>query len=228
MSSITYDQIANYVGSVVTDIYGKKVGVLVSFDAEIDGTVKSIQIYMNDEEVVTIPASRVEVGADGVKILPEWLFAAKQVERKLDVLKRRLKALDELHTRGEITDEEFADLKGKIDVELEKVKNESKAVKELMRKRAKDLETQVAIFDKVMLNTKTLFLSGDVNEKAFKVSVDLLKGSKQKLVDEKKDIEKHILLIERLESELFSVPQKAPEAPIAMAPSAPLAVKVVG
>ncbi|MEM1644847.1 MAG: CdvA-like protein [Ignisphaera sp.] len=203
--SITLDKMAPYLGQVIYDVYGRKVGTVVGVYSEVDGKVTAVEIMVNDSNYETISSERLEVKDDGVKIVPEWLVEAQKVEKKLDIIRKRLKALEELYKKGQIPQHAYKELKEKFDKEYAKVKNDAKNVKEIMRKRIYDLENFVIHIEKAMTNLMVSYTSGELPENGFKVSADFMRYAKQTSLEEKKDLEKHVSLITKLEEELSSV-----------------------
>ncbi|MEM4788566.1 MAG: CdvA-like protein [Ignisphaera sp.] len=229
--SITLDKMAPYLGQVIYDVYGRKVGTVVGVYSEVDGKVTAVEIMVNDSNYETISSERLEVKDDGVKIVPEWLVEAQKVEKKLDIIRKRLKALEELYKKGQIPQHAYKELKEKFDKEYAKVKNDAKNVKEIMRKRIYDLENFVIHIEKAMTNLMVSYTSGELPENGFKVSADFMRYAKQTSLEEKKDLEKHVSLITKLEEELSSVisstsQQEQQETLPVVAQGGPIVVKV--
>uniref|UniRef100_A0A7C4FHA7 CdvA-like coiled-coil domain-containing protein n=1 Tax=Ignisphaera aggregans TaxID=334771 RepID=A0A7C4FHA7_9CREN len=233
--SISIESIAPVIGQTITDVYGRKAGVLVSIYSDIDGKVTAIEIMVNDSHYETLPSERLEHGVDGLKILPEWLVEAKKLERKLDILKKRFKATEELYKKNQIPAHAYRELKDKFSKEVEKAKVEVKNIKDVLRRRLYELENFVIHIEKAMTHLMVNYTAGEVPENGFKISADLMRFARQTALEEKKDLEKHVSLIEKLEQELVSVTTSGAEEqslvpPVpatASASATPLSVKVV-
>jgi uncharacterized protein YeaO (DUF488 family) len=233
--SISIESIAPVIGQTITDVYGRKAGVLVSIYSDIDGKVTAIEIMVNDSHYETLPSERLEHGIDGLKILPEWLVEAKKLERKLDILKKRFKATEELYKKNQIPAHAYRELKDKFSKEVEKAKVEVKNIKDVLRRRLYEIENFVIHIEKAMTHLMVNYTAGEVPENGFKISADLMRFARQAALEEKKDLEKHVSLIEKLEQELVSVTTSGaeeqslvPPVPATTSASAtPLSVKVV-
>jgi len=233
--SISIESIAPVIGQTITDVYGRKAGVLVSIYSDIDGKVTAIEIMVNDSHYETLPSERLEHGVDGLKILPEWLVEAKKLERKLDILKKRFKATEELYKKNQIPAHAYRELKDKFSKEVEKAKVEVKNIKDVLRRRLYEIENFVIHIEKAMTHLMVNYTAGEVPENGFKISADLMRFARQTALEEKKDLEKHVSLIEKLEQELVSVTTSGAEEqslvpPVpatASASATPLSVKVV-
>uniref|UniRef100_A0A7C2ZLF4 CdvA-like coiled-coil domain-containing protein n=1 Tax=Ignisphaera aggregans TaxID=334771 RepID=A0A7C2ZLF4_9CREN len=233
--SITLDKIAPYLGQTIQDIYGRKVGVLVGIYSEVDGTVNAVEIMVNDFNYETVPAEKIELKDDIPKIVPEWLVVARKVEKKLDTLRKRIKALDELYKKGDIPNHAYQEFKEKFDKELNKIKNDVKNIKEVMRKRLYELENFVMHIEKAMTNLMITYTSGEVPENGFRTSADFMRFAKQTSIDEKKDLEKHTNLINKLEEDLratlSSLEQEEESGSVSMSVAnqqSPITVKITG
>jgi hypothetical protein len=233
--SISIESIAPVIGQTITDVYGRKAGVLVSIYSDIDGKVTAIEIMVNDSHYETLPSERLEHGVDGLKILPEWLVEAKKLERKLDILKKRFKATEELYKKNQIPSHAYRELKDKFSKEVEKAKVEVKNIKDVLRRRLYEIENFVIHIEKAMTHLMVNYTAGEVPENGFKISADLMRFARQTALEEKKDLEKHVSLIEKLEQELVSVTTSGAEEQSLVPPvpattsasAAPLSVKVV-
>ncbi len=233
---ITIEAIAPYVGQPIYDVYGRKVGILVGFSSEVDGTVTAVEILKNDREYETIPPERIEVTTDGIRILPLWLINARAIERRFDHVKKRLRALEELHRKNQIPRYAYDEIKAKLMKEYEKVREDAKKLKEELKKVISEIDSFVAHLEKVMTSLMVTYTAGEISEQGFKVSMDHLKFAKQTALDEKHDIERHIMIIERLEHETVTKPEEVVERqpqPVeetvsAVESSEPIVVRVVG
>ncbi len=232
---ITIENVASSIGQTITDIYGRKVGVLVSVYSDFDGKVTAVEIMTNDMTYETLSSDRLEHGIDGIKILPEWVIEARKIERKLDVIKKRFKALEELYKKNQIAQHAYKELKEKFAKEIERVKIETKNTKELLRKRINELENFVIHIEKAMTHLIVSYTAGEIPETGFKISADFMRFARQAAIDERKDLDKHLGLIEKLEQELVSIVSgfeesqtiATPAQPVTQPSPTPLAVKVV-
>ncbi len=227
---INIENVANYLGQTITDIYGRKIGVITSIYSDVDGKVAAVEIMTNDAIYETIPAERLELGVDGLKLLPEWLVAAKALERRLDVLRKRIKAMEELYKKGQIPAHAYKEVKEKLSKELDKAKIDVKNLKEILRKRTYELENFVVHIEKALTHLLISYTSGELPENGFKISSDFMKFARQTALDEKKDIDKHIALIEKLEHDLITAVSTTTEEQTTVnitSQPQPLAVKVV-
>lgn len=225
---VPLEKITSYLSQAIYDVYGRKLGVVVGVYSEIDGNVTAIEVMVNDSIYETIPAERLNLKDDGVRVMPEWLVETQKLEKRLDVLRKRLAALEELYRKGQIPQHAYKELKEKFEKELNKVKSDAKNLKEVMRKRIYDIENFVLHIEKAMTNLMVSYTSGELPENGFKVSADFLRFARQTSLEEKKDVEKHLNIITKLEEELMTALtiQEKQEAVPLTPQSGPIAVKI--
>ncbi len=223
------ENVAPYLGQTIADIYGRKIGILVGIYSDVDGKVTSFEVMTNDALYESIPAERFEHNVDGIKLLPEWLVEAKKLERKLDILKKRFKSMEELFKKNQIPQHAYRELKEKFTKDMDKLRIEAKNLKDALRKRTYELENFVLHIEKALTHLLISYTSGELPENGFKVSADFMRFARQAAIEEKKDVEKHATLIDKLEQELVTLITQ-PQEEIQTVPSSvqqPIAVKVV-
>lgn len=227
---ITIESAAPYIGQTVTDLYGRKVGILVGMYSDVDGRVSSFEVMINDAFYETIPSERFEHNVEGLKFLPEWLVEARKLERKLDIIRKRFKSMEELFKKNQIPQHAYRELREKYSKDLEKLKIEVKSVREVLRKRVYELENLVLHIEKALTHLLISYTSGELPENGFKASAEFMRFARQAALEEKKDVEKHIALIDKLEQELVTAITQPQEEIQAVPPTAvqqPIPVKVV-
>ncbi len=226
--ALKLEDISQYLGQVVHDVYGRRIGTVVAIYSEVDGTVTAIEVSKNDEIYETIPAERLECCSDGLKVEPEWLAKAKIIERKLDTLRKRVKALEDLFSRNQIPEHAYKELKEKLSKELEKAQNEAKDLKEVLRKRMYELENFILRIEKAMTHLMVSYTAGELPQQGFEASMNYMRFAKQNAQDEKKDIEKHMEKVNKLLEEVSSLFEKSEEqAEITASLPGPMVVKVM-
>jgi chromosome segregation ATPase len=142
--------------------------------------------------------------------LPEWKVEALKVEAQLDRARKRARAIEDLYLNKEISSQAYEEMKKQIEATLSRLKEKAKQVRSVLRKRLGEVEDEILHVDKAMNHLKLVYTSGEIGEQRFKQSIDMLRSSKNKFIEEKKDLEKHIELIEKLETEI-SAPVKQPQ-----------------
>lgn len=196
------DEVERYIGLEVKDPYGRKVGRIVTIYSEVDGTVTGVELEINEDTFTTIPANRIKINEDGeLQIIPEWKTEALSLIKQLDKAKRRIKALDDLYSKNEIPRHAYDEFRKKVEKSLSMLKVKAKEVKQMLKKRADQLEDTIIQIEKAMTALKMSYLAGEVSEKGYKAAIEALRKAKDKAVEEKEDIKKVFSRIENLERE---------------------------
>ncbi|ADV64454.1 CdvA-like protein [Desulfurococcus mucosus] len=200
MPSLTVDKIDEYLGKPVNDPYGRRVGYIIGFYSDADGNVTSLEISFNEFgfKQVTVDMFRFENGS--IILLPEWEYTAILLENRLERVKKRVAALEELNSKKEIPVHTYEEFKKKLDESLIKLKEEAKGVKEELRKRIHEIEDMIVELEKAITAVKVSYISGEIPEKAYKASMDHLRRNLDILNSEKASVKKHLDKIEALEN----------------------------
>ncbi|MEM2203770.1 MAG: CdvA-like protein [Sulfolobales archaeon] len=206
---VSIDEIEKHLGSKVRDPYGRILGVLSSIYSDVDGSVTGIEVMREDGYLSYIPSERVNVSPETLIVLPEWRVEAIRVEQQLDRTRKRARALEELFSSKEIGSQAYEEMKKSLEATLSRLKEKAKSVRNTLRKRLGELEDEILHIDKAINHLKLGYTSGEIGEQRFKTSIEGLRSSKARAIDEKSDIEKHLELLEKLENEAI-VPQKIP------------------
>ncbi|MEM4971760.1 MAG: CdvA-like protein, partial [Sulfolobales archaeon] len=133
---------------------------------------------------------------------------------QLDRARKRSRALEDLYSSKEIGSQAYEEIKKSLEATLNRLKERSKQVKNLLRKRLGEIEDEILHLDKAMNHLKIGYTAGEINEQRFKASIENLRSVRNKYLDEKKDVETHIELLEKLETETTFQPKIQVEAQI--------------
>lgn len=218
--ALQVEDVEKHLGSRVRDPYGRVLGTLVSFYSEVDGTVSGIEVSREDGGLIYIPAERASSTTEGIVVIPEWRVEAVKVEQQLDRARKRARAVEDLFSSKEIGSQSYEEMKKSIEGILSRLRERAKGVRSILRKRLGELEDEILHIDKASNHLKLGYTSGEVGEQRFKAGIEVLRASRARAVDEKRDVEKHLELLEKLESEAV-LPQKiAPSLQAAPEPQA--------
>lgn len=226
--ALTIDQIEKYLGQDIKDEYGRVIGKIVTAFTNVAGEVESIEVALNEYEIERVHAERLKLTPDGLVVIPEWKVRALDVENKLDRVRRRIRAVEELYSKGMIPGHAYEEIKRRLEEQFRVIKDDVRKVKDELRKRIGELEDKIIRIEKDMANLMVLYMSNEVGEASYKLAIDYLRTSKMRNADEKKDIEKHLELIAKLESEV-SEPKirRVEEKTSEEVSSAPIQVQIV-
>lgn len=231
---LTIEDVEKYVGQNAIDPYGRTLGKIVSVYSEVDGTVLAVEIKVSDLEYQTISVDRMTIEGGKVIVNPTWRSEALKVISQVTRAKKRLKALEDLYGRGEIPNHAYVEFKRRVEEQIRRLKEESKKVKEMINRRIYELEDQVLKIEKALTALKMSYIAGEIGERSYKVAADMLRQSRDRNLEEKKDarstLEKLITVVEEPVSiGIKEERAKAKEAPKAETPAGeqPIVVQVL-
>src|SRR5437867_6084795 len=99
---ITLEEIRRFLGRPLQDPYGRAFGRVVGISANLKDEVTAVGIEVGNGEFVQCPGERLTVSAENLVMLPSWKQEAEEFRKEFDVVTKRLRALDELFSVGDI------------------------------------------------------------------------------------------------------------------------------
>ena len=216
LPELTVEAIENYLGKPVNDPYGRRVGYIVSFYSDPDGKVTALEISLGDFEFKEISIDRFSFDEGDIILVPEWEYEAKKIENRLERLRKRAAALEDLYAKKEVPRHSYELFKKKVDEALMKAREEAKKVKEMLRKRQYELEDIIVELEKAMTSLKISYMAGEIPDKAYKAAADQIRKHLEHAQLEKESVRKHLERIDALESKPVDIgvsvtEQEAPE-----------------
>ncbi|RLG79646.1 MAG: hypothetical protein DRO13_05585 [Thermoprotei archaeon] len=212
MLGLRVEEVDNYIGRSVSDPYGRRVGYIIGFYSDSDGNVTSLEVSIGDLEFKEIGVDRFELNNGDIVLMPEWEYEAKLVENRLERLRKRIVALNELYDKKEIPRHTYEEFKKKLEEDLFKTRETAKRVKEVLKKRLYDLDDTILELEKAMTSLKVSYLAGEIPEKAYKTAIDQVRKHMEFTQREKESVKKHLDKIETLERQPIDLGTRARES----------------
>lgn len=227
MMGVKVENIDEFLGKPVNDPYGRRIGYLISFYSDSDGNVTSLEVSIGDFEFKQFPIDRFRFENGSIILLSEWEYNAVLTENRLERLKKRIAALEQLKTNNEVPKHAYEEYKKKLDEMLIKIKEDAKAVKDMLRKRLYEIEDIVVELEKCMTNLKVSYMGGEIPEKSYKMAIDLVRKNMDVVMLEKESVKRHLERIEALETRPEDVIVKKEEGGITQESKQPMQVVVL-
>ncbi|MEZ0290580.1 MAG: CdvA-like protein [Sulfolobales archaeon] len=199
---VSIEEIEKFLGGRITDPYGRVLGILSSIYSDVDGNVSGIEIVGEDFSVKYVSSERLVISHEGLVVLPEWKVEASKVEAQLDRARKRARAIEDLFINKEISAQAYEEMKKQIESTLSRLKEKARQTRSLLRKRLGEVEDEILHIDKASNHLKLIYTSGEISEQRFKQAMEMLRSSRNRYIEEKRDLEKHIEIIEKLETEV--------------------------
>ncbi len=227
--NVSVETVEKYLGQAVKDPYGRVVGHLISFYSNSDGYVTDLEVCFGETSFKQVNVDRFEFTGEGVTLIPEWQYEAEKTAQRLERLKKRLHALEDLYSKKEIPRHAYDLFKKRLEEELMKAKEEARKVKEMLKTKIHELEDTIVELEKAFTSIKMSYIAGEVSDKTYKAAAEQLRKHIEYAVDEKDDVKKFMEKIEKLENQPIDMSPVTPPSKTEEIPSQtqPLPVVVI-
>lgn len=205
MQIVRIEDIENYLGKPVYDPYGRRIGFIIGFYSDPDGNVYSFEVSFGDFEFREVSIDRFKLGGDGIILIPEWEHQALMIENRIERLRKRISALNELYNKKEIPLHAYESYKKSLENELLKARNDCKNVRDIIRKRMSDLDSIIVELEKTLANLRVNYLAKELSEVAYKEASDHIKKQLEIALREKESVKKHYEKLENLEKQPIDI-----------------------
>lgn len=213
--TVPSESLVKSVGQLIKDVYGREVGYIVSVNTEVDGSVTEVAIA-RDSTIMVVDPSRFKLEGDTLVIIPEWKAETQKVTSSLDKIRRKLKALEELYNRGEIDRSDYEEMKRRFNSESNKLKESVSKLKSTLKNRLSEIDEQLMKIERTLSSLKIGYLSAEIDERAYKSSLEQLKKIKESYIQEKDDIRKTLDKLDSMDKE--NVTELKPVTPVNLTP----------
>jgi vacuolar-type H+-ATPase subunit I/STV1 len=213
--TVPSESLVKSVGQLIKDVYGREVGYIVSVNTEVDGSVTDVAIA-RDSTIMVVDPSRFKLEGDTLVIIPEWKAETQKVTSSLDKIRRKLKALEELYNRGEIDRSDYEEMKRRFNSESNKLKESVSKLKSTLKNRLSEIDEQLMKIERTLISLKIGYLSAEIDERAYKSSLEQLKKIKESYIQEKEDIRKTLDKLDSMDKE--NVTELKPVTPVNLTP----------
>lgn len=227
MLRIKVEEVEKYLGKPLSDPYGRRIGYIIGFYSDSDGNVTSLEISIGDYEFREINIDRFDLNNGDIVLIPEWEYDVKIIENRLERLRKRVIALNELYAKKEIPKHSYEKFKKNIENELLKTKEDARNIREVLKKRLNILEDTIVELEKTMTSLKMNYIAGEIPEKAYKTAADQIRKYLDLTQMEKESVKKHIERVELLEKQPIDIGVKTSEEKIEIPSTQGIPVVVV-
>ncbi|AEM37934.1 hypothetical protein Pyrfu_0062 [Pyrolobus fumarii 1A] len=224
------DMLEGRVGAEVYDPYRRKLGILVSFDSEVDGRVTKVSVLLyGSGEIRDYAPDAIEIEGDRIIVKPAWKTFAEKTRESYKRAVRRMKHLEEMYHKKEIPAQVYREFAKRLEKEIRKLRDQLTKVREMIQKRKRELEIERDMVIRSKTALRLSFLSGEIRPDAYRTAFEKLKDIEESIELEWKDLEETLKKLDEFEEVKISNEQKKIEEETAVAPSAaqPIPVKII-
>ena len=187
--SITLEQIRRFLGKSLQDPYGRTFGKIVGISANLRDEVTGVGIEVGNGEFIQCPGDRVAITGDNLVLAPSWKVEAEEFRKEFDVVTRRLRALDELFSVGDIQKDVYEDLRKQHEDAINELKSKRKQILDTLSQRTGTLNTQVRQLQTHLAGNKMLHASGEFDDQSYRAASDAIDTGLIRAMAERKDVE---------------------------------------
>jgi hypothetical protein len=209
---ITLEQVRRFLGRTLQDPYGRAFGKVVGISANLRDEVTGVGIEEGNGEFLQCPGDRVTITGDTLVLAPAWKVEAEEFRKEFDIVTRRLRALDELFSVGDIQ----KDLRKQHEDAINELKGKRKQIIDTLSQRTSTLNTQLRQLQTHLAGNKMLHASGEFDDMNYKAASDAIDSGLVRAMAEKKDVESIYSYLQKLDGAQAppAAQQPQPMAPI--------------
>ncbi len=219
--SITLEQIRRFLGKSLQDPYGRTFGKVVGISANLRDEVTGVGIEIGNGEFIQCPGDRVAINGDNLVLAPSWKVEAEEFRKEFDIVTRRLRALDELFSVGDIQKDVYEDLRKQHEDAINELKSKRKQILDTLSQRTGTLNTQVRQLQTHLAGNKMLHASGEFDDQSYRAASDAIDTGLIRAMAERKDVESIYTYLSKPDS---TTAPSAPAPSITQIPQPPSAV----
>ena len=200
MNMITnLDQVRKFLGKPLQDPYGRIHGKLIGMTANLKDEATAVGVETQNGEFAQYPGERLWINGENLTLIPAWKSDAEEFRREFEIVTRRLRALDELFSVGDIQQDIYEDLRKQHEDGINELKQKRRGILDTLAQRIGVLNTQLRELQTYLASNKMLHASGEFDDIGYKVARDEIDLGLVRTTAERKDIEAITTYLARLD-----------------------------
>ena len=104
------EQVRRFLGKPLQDPYGRTHGKLIGITANLRDEATAVGVETANGEFAQYPGERLWINGENLTLVPAWKLESEDFRKEFDIVTRRLKALDELFSVGDIQQDIYVEL----------------------------------------------------------------------------------------------------------------------
>ena len=197
---LTLEEIRRFLGRPLQDPYGRAYGRIVGISANLRDEVTTVGVEVGNGEFVQCPGDRLSVTGDNLVLVPLWKQESAEFRKEFEVVTKRLRALDELFSVGDIQKDVYEDLRKQHEDAINQLKGKRVEILETLIQRTGTLSTQLRQLQTHMAGNKMLHASGEFDDTSYKAASEAIDTGLIRAMAEKKEVESISSYLGKLET----------------------------
>ena len=210
---ITLEEIRRFLGRPLQDPYGRAYGRIVGISANLKDEVTAVGVEVGNGEFVQCPGDRLSVSGENLVLLPAWKQESDVFRKEFEVVTKRLRALDELFSVGDIQKDVYEDLRKQHEDAINQLKSKRVEILETLNQRTGTLSTQLRQLQTHMAGNKMLHASGEFDDTSYKAASEAIDTGLIRAMAEKKEVDSISSYLGKLETSPISYQPQTTTAP---------------
>ena len=211
--TITLEEIRKFLGKPLQDPYGRAYGRVVGINANLKDEVTAVGVEVGNGEFVQCPGERLTPSNETLVLLPSWKQEAEEFRKEFDIVTKRLRALDELFSVGDIQRDVYEDLRKQHEDAINELKGKRAQILQTLLQRTGTLSTQLRQLQTHLAGNKMLHASGEFDDTNYKAASEAIDTGLIRAMAEKKEVDAISSYLGKLESPNPSTPQVLTQTP---------------
>ncbi len=211
---ITLEEIRRFLGRPLQDPYGRAYGRIVGISANLKDEVTAVGVEVGNGEFVQCPGDRLSINGESLVLLPLWKQESDVFRKEFEVVTKRLRALDELFSVGDIQKDVYEDLRKQHEDAINQLKTKRVEILETLNQRTGTLSTQLRQLQTHMAGNKMLHASGEFDDTSYKAASEAIDTGLIRAMAEKKEVDSISSYLGKLETSPNSIQQPLPPSPV--------------
>ncbi len=187
--TIPLEQVKRFLGRPLQDPFGRAFGKVVGISANLKDEVTAVGIEVGNGEFVQCPGDRLSIATDSLVLVPSWKQESDEFRKEFEIVTRRLRALDELFSVGDIQRDVYEDLRKQHEDAINELREKRKQILETLNQRTGVLSTQLRQLQTHLAGNKMLHASGEFDDMSYKAASEAIDTGLIRAMAEKKEVD---------------------------------------
>ncbi|HZD13170.1 MAG TPA: CdvA-like protein, partial [Candidatus Binatus sp.] len=172
---------------------------VIGITANLRDEATAVGVQTANGEFAQYPGQRLWINGENLTLIPAWKVDSEEFRKEFDIVTRRLRALDELFSVGDIQQDIYEDLRKTHEDGINELKEKRRSILDTLAQRTTLLNGQLRELQTYLASNKMLHASGEFDDAGYHVASGEIDAGLVRTVAERKDIESITTYLVRLD-----------------------------
>jgi len=188
-----------FLGKPVRSYYGGFEGSLVSLSPDAKNEVADVEIEHGNSYFEKYPINQITINSEYLVFVPSWKVQADELKRQFDLTSKRIKALNELRSEGEIHEDLYSELWKQHETLHSEIRDTQQTLIKNLSEISQRLTSQIKELQICLTNNKMQRAAGEIDEESYRATNESIKAGLKKASLERADLENTLDYLMKLE-----------------------------